>query len=86
MKISKKKLVEAAGILAKDFRVLHGSPTLSFPEDADGYQATLNEKKSLILMVGDWRGNGEDMEAATKNMAYQLSKMFNTGHSMQDFK
>lgn len=86
MKISKKKLIEAAETLAKDFRVLHGNPTLSFPDDAEGYKATLNEPKSLILMVGDWRGNGEDMTAATKNMAYQLSKMFNTGHSMQDFR
>lgn len=85
MKISKKKLKEAAEILAKEFRVLHGKPTLSFPDDPN-FQGTLNERKSLVLMVGDWRGNGEDMEAATKNMAYQLSKMFNTGHSMQDFK
>ena len=85
MKIPKEAIIAAAKLLANDFRVLHGKPTLSFPEQPD-FQVKMELRKSLILLVGDWRGNGEDMEAATKNMAYQISKGLDAGYSMQDFK
>ena len=77
-----KKIVE---VIAKDFRLLHGNPTLSTIENPK-IKGTLTFQKGIILYLTNFKDDGEDIEVAKKGLGFSIAKGLGITDNPNDFK
>lgn len=85
IKMTKEQIIKIAKYLIKDARILNQKPSLSFPETPN-LKMTIDIPKSLIIMLGDWQDDGEDIEVATKGLSYSISQALETDFTQEDFR